>query len=472
MDYQFKPIIKTRSQRANEKLPIDVNVEAKCDKVHASCQTEEMGNQPTPEYLKHEEILKLLKKLEDGQASLLSMVINLQLKKQTREKSTEYIHNSTNDLQSLCGFSLNKDLPNIVHEMKTTIEVLEMENTCLKNELANKSRFDNEWKVPKRVYRNNKIGNHHQKTFSQTITKNRFDILSKEDTQSGTLQENEGHEASPIPFKRPIKNKYPQNEIYTKHHISKPKNTSGQKLNKSIHDVHLFTDSHGRGLSELLRKKLPGTNIMSFCKPGAKFLNVLPKIRNLKKNQCIFLMAGTNDISVGESDILTKNLPTTLDYLSQFNVIVSTIPLRHDLDSNHPINEEIMYFNAYLKDLTKTKSNIKIMDVSFIDRKYFTQHGLHLNYRGKVLISHLLLQALASGENSSNLSKDLEDNWKKNEDIAETRIHLRKNEDIAETRTPSPPTSRQDKSYSEAVYKDIDHQYFLETSPLHNIKHL
>jgi hypothetical protein len=352
-----------------------------------------------------------------------------------KEESDQIIHCQ----HYSCDKNQNEDLIKTVQEMKTTIEVLDMENLYLKNELSEK--FD-EWKEPKKPCKLHKVDD---STFQLKIN-NRYDILSKNDDMFSFVPKNsndrEKSKATNLKAKR--KSSYMDNN-YTNND-----NTNGsiqfRNSTKQLPEIHLFADSHGRGLSEFLKEKLPSSTVNSMFKPNARFLDVIPEKKYLKQDQYIFIMAGTNDVSMGESDSLIKAIPSTLDYLSKYKIILSTLPIRHDLDLNHPVNEEIMYVNAYLKDVIKTKPNVKLLDISYIDRKYFTQFGLHFNNKGKQLVSHLLTQTLLTLHNTTKKLQERPDNFKNT------------------SQTSMPHTLRQDKSYKEAARNmDITTHPFIPT---------
>lgn len=50
------------------------------------------------------------------------------------------------------------------------------------------------------------------------------------------------------------------------------------------------------------------------------------------------------------------------------------------------MNNEIRLVNKKLKHFCNKFKNVKLLDISDFERKYFTRHGLHLNKLGKVKI--------------------------------------------------------------------------------------
>jgi len=79
---------------------------------------------------------------------------------------------------------------------------------------------------------------------------------------------------------------------------------------------------------------------------------------------------------------------------SHTNVILASVPHRHDLMSSSCVNEEVKVFNRMLMKISNIFGHVSIMEVD-PNREYYTKHGLHLNNHGKAEVSkHLSLQLL------------------------------------------------------------------------------
>ena len=70
------------------------------------------------------------------------------------------------------------------------------------------------------------------------------------------------------------------------------------------------------------------------------------------------------------------------------NIIVTNIPHRYDMDMNSVTNLQIQAANRKLNKMTKVFSHVAVVETD-LDRKYFTQHGMHLNKSGKERLSKL-----------------------------------------------------------------------------------
>ena len=161
--------------------------------------------------------------------------------------------------------------------------------------------------------------------------------------------------------------------------------------NKSIKN---FADSHGKGLTSLLREKSSLT-IFGLIKPGAKIHDILSsavsEIDMTKAPDFVVLLAGSNDVYCNEGK---RNVNTIRHFLAThtyINTIVCTTPMRYDLPKWSAINVEIDRVNAEIMHFQKTFKNLFVLDIHNIGRRFHTPHGLHLNQLGKTLICDQIL---------------------------------------------------------------------------------
>jgi len=82
-----------------------------------------------------------------------------------------------------------------------------------------------------------------------------------------------------------------------------------------------------------------------------------------------------------------------VDNHSETNIIVMSVPHRHDLEINSCINQEVNEYNKKLKQLLQSFDNVCIIDVD-TDRDIFTKHGLHLNLKGKERMANMIVKAV------------------------------------------------------------------------------
>jgi len=64
-------------------------------------------------------------------------------------------------------------------------------------------------------------------------------------------------------------------------------------------------------------------------------------------------------------------------------------PYRYDLIPESCVNNEVKTFNRQVKKSMKLQSNVKSLELT-LARLHFTSHGLHLNTKGKKVVSQNL----------------------------------------------------------------------------------
>ena len=87
--------------------------------------------------------------------------------------------------------------------------------------------------------------------------------------------------------------------------------------------------------------------------------------------------------------IQKKHWICCLSFVNQnkgLNVVLINFLHRHDLLCESCVNQQVTKFNRQVKKIMKLQSKVKVLELN-LDRNYFTTHGLHLNYKGKELVS-------------------------------------------------------------------------------------
>ena len=163
----------------------------------------------------------------------------------------------------------------------------------------------------------------------------------------------------------------------------------GIKKNRFIHKVKIIGDSHLKGsatrISQYLNTKF---EVCSFIKPGACTNQIVHsqemEFMSLGSKDAIVTNGGTNDIG-NNSTKRNKILVIMTQFMQKYNntnIIIVNIPKRHDLTKDSRTNLEIQAFNAKLSKIATQFSHVTLIKIDF-NRKYFTNHGLHLNNAGK-----------------------------------------------------------------------------------------
>lgn len=177
---------------------------------------------------------------------------------------------------------------------------------------------------------------------------------------------------------------------------SKVKDTPKQSVNRSLKcsSIYIEGDSHCRHLAGFIQCIVPSTtNVSGFCKPRAGVQVMTSTLPATSRDSYYVLIAGTNDVASGDFLTIYQHLEElVLIRTASATVIVSTLPHRHDLPANHPINQETEKVNFYIEELCARNPKLRILEFNSIGRQYFTPHGMHLTHEGKSLLAKLVVR--------------------------------------------------------------------------------
>ncbi|KAG8243825.1 hypothetical protein J6590_036992 [Homalodisca vitripennis] len=155
-------------------------------------------------------------------------------------------------------------------------------------------------------------------------------------------------------------------------------------------------DSHVRSLAGLVQSLVTAeTSVLGVCKPGAGLLGVVGGGQPPLPGNCYVLIAGANDVGAGESSTIFEHLEQQIIVrTSTAKVVVSTVPYRHDLSTDHPVNKQTTLVNHYIRELCSRCEGSVLLDFNTIGRRHFTRHGQHLTMGGKRLLARLVVANL------------------------------------------------------------------------------
>ena len=166
---------------------------------------------------------------------------------------------------------------------------------------------------------------------------------------------------------------------------------------KPLKKITLLGDSHIRGLAAELRNIIGREySVSSTFMPGAGLQSITElaksEIAMLTKSNTIIVCGGSNDACKNESQIGLNCLNNFSNLRNNTNIMIISIPQRHDLSSESCVNKEIFAFNRKLHKLMKNKELVKVLDCN-IPREGYTRHGHH-SPKGKEMLASQIMQEL------------------------------------------------------------------------------
>lgn len=119
----------------------------------------------------------------------------------------------------------------------------------------------------------------------------------------------------------------------------------------------------------------------------------------------LILLAGINDLIKQSPQFIYRNMENELQALSGLRpVCITTIPPRFDVHPDNALHYDIALANNYIRELASKVVNVGVIDFDSFKRNNFTMHGLHLNYKGKLRLAHMIVDFVNRTQGSLQLA--------------------------------------------------------------------
>lgn len=176
-------------------------------------------------------------------------------------------------------------------------------------------------------------------------------------------------------------------------------NNGKENRNSPRNKCTVISDSHGRGIGQYLHDNLKADYELSvLCLPGAPFEHVLQTALKVSENyntsDNVIILAGANNITESFESIFEHLKENLITLASKVTLSIITIPYRHDKPL---LNNNIKKANDEL-EIVSVQVNAHLISCGYFDRALYTTHGLHLNKRGKIHLSNIIINSLCKGK--------------------------------------------------------------------------
>lgn len=178
------------------------------------------------------------------------------------------------------------------------------------------------------------------------------------------------------------------------------KQSKNKEKRKKKKKLIVIGDSQCRGLSFHLNQRMKDTHeICTFAKPGARFSEVAAQLEEVvERNQLsdedhVVIIAGSNDIRSKTDVARSFNINNIRKVCKRTNVIVSEVPIRHDLPGK--FKEVVESANKVLRNSLKSTSS-QIINLSKFYRNCFDRNGLHYSNLGKSVLASEIAKLASS----------------------------------------------------------------------------
>jgi hypothetical protein len=152
--------------------------------------------------------------------------------------------------------------------------------------------------------------------------------------------------------------------------------------------VLILGDSHTRECALEVKQQLNNEyEVFGFINPGSGMKHIKEsakmKIAQLTREDMVVLWGGSKNVVRNNSIVSMKHILDPLLNSTCTNVILLSVPHRHDLINDSCVNKEVKVFNRSLQNRLKCFVKVELIEV-VSEREFYTEHGKNLNSRGKV----------------------------------------------------------------------------------------
>ena len=89
----------------------------------------------------------------------------------------------------------------------------------------------------------------------------------------------------------------------------------------------------------------------------------------------------------------TSNVSDLVKGSIDTNIVLINAPHRHDLIPESCVNKEVWNYNRLMRKVAKLNTNVQFLEVD-LDRSHFTRHGMHMDSKGKDILSQQLAKQI------------------------------------------------------------------------------
>ena len=196
-----------------------------------------------------------------------------------------------------------------------------------------------------------------------------------------------------------IKSPVKQDDEIPSHNSPHTVNFQKQISSKHSSKVVFLSDSHLKGCTMKINNHLGDTfRITGWTKPGAladELLdNPIMDLVDLNKQDVVVISADANDVYMNNSSVALLKITKFIQNNCNTNMIIYGVPHRYDLVQYSCVNRAIQAFNCKVKKVATLFKHVTLLECN-CGREYFTNHGMHLNGRGKRRVSKQLASVIS-----------------------------------------------------------------------------
>lgn len=214
------------------------------------------------------------------------------------------------------------------------------------------------------------------------------------------------------------------------------------KIITTKHKVRLIGDSHIKGASTRINQYINTKfQVSSIIKTGAGVSQIVNtqdnELKGLGKSDVIVINGGSNDIDkpgCKVNALVAKMFKFALKY-NNTNILMVTLPIRHDMKFTSKTHASIRAYNSKLKNISNAYNHVSVVDMSS-NRYHYTKHGFHMNNLGKEWLAKQVASQIEKLTKPLNEPKSIIPlEWKDKHTTLHNNIH--NNQELTKTLTVS-----------------------------------
>jgi hypothetical protein len=338
----------------------------------------------------HEDTLREIE-LQQQRDDLIAHVMQLEAEMETERKENESL--------SLIISNKEKEIDDLI----TGKKLLEEENGKLRSRINNSSYPVGVQTDMQFSHRDNIkiLPEYNYSDILRTIANRERELVISEDYNNNLLHRIDELEVEIDLYRSDFRDLHDRFENLKKRLTSFPLVEQQSPLTHRLNKKRLiiFSDSHGRQVTDLLRNALPDFSVSGSVYPGATFEVICHAVSSaltrdiFDNDDYLVIVGGTNSFQSKSTELDSRkyidSIKNIIKKAKHTNLIIGTIPYRYDLSSSSVENKLIHSTNAEIRKLC-TGCKIEVIEIWNFERRFFTRHGLHMNRGGKRKLTNMI----------------------------------------------------------------------------------
>jgi hypothetical protein len=169
--------------------------------------------------------------------------------------------------------------------------------------------------------------------------------------------------------------------------------------------------------------------------------SVREELKTLNSDDFVVVWGGANDIRKNNMKEVFKSVSKFVKENNELNIVLINYTHRYDMIPESCVTQEVIKCNRQVRNIMKSQSKVNILELN-LDRNSFTTHGLHLNIKGKKLVSQNLARLIQQSLSEKQTHSTIPIPWKDpprssfDSEFQDVKIQIKINEEMNNITSP------------------------------------